>query len=147
MATEESLQLRATDLICFPWAIVEVKKNKEKIMPGAAYTKHNRKIARKNEASEQFCYCQAANASASALTMREELTVVANDPSELRDALVIFSFTCIGPSVKLWVTYRRKPVGSQYSSKYAQSLTAIRGKIATGNSPLPWCAYGQPRWS
>jgi len=109
-ATGDHLSLRSADLICFPWAIVEVKKNKENIMLGPKYTKHNMRIARDNEGSEQFCYCQAANASAAALTLRENLTAVAKDPFELRDALVIFSFTCVGPAIKLWATYRGKLV-------------------------------------
>ena len=43
--------------------------------------------------AEEFCYCQAANASAKALTMREMLAAQIVNPSQ--DALVIFSFTCI----------------------------------------------------
>lgn len=113
LARGEYVSPRATDLICFPWAIVEVKKNKENLMSGAEYIKQNRRFASQNRASEEFCYCQAANASAAALTLRENLTAVAKDPSELRDALVIFSFTCVGPTVKLWVTYRRKLVSLQ----------------------------------
>jgi hypothetical protein len=94
--------LSDADLMCFPWAIVEIKKGKEESILGT-----DRNVAQRNE---QFCYCQAANASAEALTLRENLAVAANDPSELHDGLVIFSITCVGPSVKLWITYRRKPV-------------------------------------
>jgi hypothetical protein len=78
--------LGAADLTCFPWAIVEVKTSPSK------------------SDAEEFCYCQAANASAKALTMREKLAACFVHPSQ--EALVIFSFTCIGPSVRLWVTYR-----------------------------------------
>jgi hypothetical protein len=83
---EKRKELGAADLMCFPWAIVEVKTSPCKT------------------AFKQFCYCQAANASAEALTMREKRAAQAEQPS--RDALLIFSFTCVGPSVRLWVTYR-----------------------------------------
>ena len=43
-------------------------------------------------------------ASAQALIMREDLAKRAHGPS--RQALVIFSFTCVGPNVRLWLTYR-----------------------------------------
>lgn len=76
----------AAELMCFPWAIVELKTTPWK----ADQT--------------EFCYCQAANASAQALIMREELAKKAHDPS--REALVIFSFTCVGPNIRLWLTYR-----------------------------------------
>ena len=80
--------LGAQHLICYPWAIVEAKKCKS------------------NKSDEIFCYCQAANASASALQLRERLARKSKDPSRAHDTLSIFAFTCVGPSVKLWVTYR-----------------------------------------
>jgi hypothetical protein len=73
---------------CFPWAIVEVK-------PDEAI-----------RSVETFCYCQAANASATAHAMREELMEYLDKDTEEQEALVIFSFTCIGPDVKFWLTYR-----------------------------------------
>ncbi|KAL6158385.1 hypothetical protein ACJBU6_02498 [Exserohilum turcicum] len=81
--------LNAADLMCFPWAVVEVK-------PAGA-----------NPGAINYCYCQVANASAAALIFREELLQSASkktDPNP--DALVIFSFTCIGLDVRLWFTYR-----------------------------------------
>jgi hypothetical protein len=77
----------ALDLVCFPWAIVEVKHG----------------TGRGDKA--KFCYCQAANGSAEALIMREKLAAKVDSPST--DALVIFSFTCVGPSVRLWLTFRQ----------------------------------------
>ncbi|KAF2710226.1 hypothetical protein K504DRAFT_405223 [Pleomassaria siparia CBS 279.74] len=94
--------LDATDLMCFPWAIVEVKRNKKRA--------DNKRIERENRTMEEFCYCQAANASAAALELREDLATKARDNRELSDSLIIFSITCVGPSVRLWVTYREKPV-------------------------------------
>ena len=92
--SNKSSDLGAADLICFPWAIVEVKTSKRTTKSGAKL----------DSSREMFCYCQAANASAAALTMREKLASQYSDPSH--EALVIFAFTCVGPTVKLWITYR-----------------------------------------
>ncbi|KAG9189076.1 hypothetical protein G6011_05944 [Alternaria panax] len=78
--------LGASDLACFPWSIVEVKPSTE------------------NDRTAEFCYCQAANGSAKALIMRERLADMIPEPNN--KALVIFSFTCVGPSVRLWLTFR-----------------------------------------
>ncbi|KAL1801647.1 hypothetical protein ACET3X_001989 [Alternaria dauci] len=71
-------KLGASDLACFPWAVIEVKRGTWK------------------DDSAEFCYCQAANGSAEALIIREELAAKVRDPSN--DALVIFSFTLLSPS-------------------------------------------------
>lgn len=87
LATKRNV-LGATDMMCFPWAVVETKKS----TPGIS--------------GETKCYCQAANASAQALVMREELAKKAKERSKTLEACVIFAYTCIGPSIKLWMTYR-----------------------------------------
>ena len=89
----------AADLTCFPWAVVEVKTSKWK------------------RDKSKFCYCQAANASAEALMMRERLAERVNEPS--KDALVIFSFTCVGPSVRFWLTFRH-PVSMKLTIQASQ---------------------------
>lgn len=86
-----SKPLGASDLACFPWAIVEVKTSTWNP---------------KNGDTAEFCYCQAANGSAEALIMREKLAKKIGDPNS--DALVLFSFTCVGPSVRLWLTFRNQ---------------------------------------
>jgi hypothetical protein len=100
--------LRDAHLICFPWAVVEVKK----LGDGGAV--------------ETFCYCQAANASAAALALREQLAQKSGAATKLHDALVIFAFTFVGPSIKLWVTYRA-PVSITIDSRLLaqKSLTKI----------------------
>ncbi|KAH3992844.1 hypothetical protein HBI56_198720 [Parastagonospora nodorum] len=97
--------LEAKDQMCFPWAVVEIKR-------GTAFHEQQagKAEARAHENRKRFCYCQAANASAAGLTLREDLAARANDTSELGDARVMFSFTCVGSAVKLWLTYREKPV-------------------------------------
>jgi hypothetical protein len=120
--------LEAKDLMCFPWAVVEIKRgtafhvqedNTYDEQHGAAdderqgtaldEQKAKEAEAKEHEKRKQFCYCQAANASAAGLTLREDLAARANDSSKLGDARVMFSFTCVGSAVKLWITYR-KPV-------------------------------------
>jgi hypothetical protein len=78
--------MAAPDLACFPWAIVEITRNTE------------------NRDSVDLCFCQAARDSAEALVMREELAERIQNPN--KDALVIFSFTCVGSSVRFWFTCR-----------------------------------------
>ncbi|KAF5853188.1 hypothetical protein GGP41_001754 [Bipolaris sorokiniana] len=81
-------QMRSLDLMCFPWAVVEVKS------------------AAVDVSTERMCYCQAANASAAALSLREKLLLASKKNEPNPEALVIFSFTCVGTHVKLWLTYR-----------------------------------------
>ncbi|KAI4942863.1 hypothetical protein J4E91_009783 [Alternaria rosae] len=81
---KEPEAMGATDLTCFPWAIVEVKTSKWK------------------RDESEFCYCQAANASTDALVMRERLAARVNEPSD--DALVIFSFTKNVEMRCIWAT-------------------------------------------
>jgi hypothetical protein len=89
-------KLKATDLLCFPWAVVE--------------TKHMLVSA----AEVEKCYCQAANASAAALSLRQELVTLAFGaiPETLSP---IIAFTCIGPRIKVWLTYRIEQDGNLIS--------------------------------
>jgi len=105
--------LEAKDLMCFPWAVVEIKRGTAFHVQGDNTDdeqKAKKAEARAHEKRKQFCYCQAANASAAGLTLREDLAARANDNSKLDDARVMFSFTCVGSAVKLWITYREKTV-------------------------------------
>lgn len=113
--------MRGPDLMCFPWAVVEVKSA---IVDGDP---------------ERMCYCQAANASAAALSLREKLLLASKKNEPNPEALVIFSFTCVGTHVKLWLTYRR-PVSCQgHTSHFALGLTYIRRKSLCD-------VYGQRHW-
>lgn len=82
-------KLKAPDLLCFPWAIVE--------------TKH----CLGSSGEVEKCYCQAANASADAFSLQEQLLTVAFDNTP-RTLSPIIAFTCIGPRIKVWLTYRWK---------------------------------------
>ena len=68
--------MSAADMMCFPWAIVEVKRIKNETSL-VGNTEQSKDAVKFNKKSEQVCYCQAANASYSALTMREELVAKA----------------------------------------------------------------------
>ena len=105
----------AKDLMCYPWAIVEVKRGTAEPAVDGEHER-NEAEARAHERRTQFCYCQAANASAAGLTLREHLAESAKDSSKLQNARVMFSFTCVGSAVRLWLTYREKPVRSIISS-------------------------------
>ncbi|KAF2279079.1 uncharacterized protein EI97DRAFT_227213 [Westerdykella ornata] len=115
--TKKNLQLGNADLLCFPWAIVEAKKNEPNM--------------KDHRAAGEFCYCQAANASAAALKLREDLMELAKDCPNTHDGLAIFAFTCVGPTVKLWVTHKIK-------SK-AETITLMRCIWAT-SLELTWGA-------
>lgn len=120
--------LSTKDLACFPWAIVEFKKQ----------------VQGSEVAPKERCYCQAANASAAALalqaqlsvkameatiekgryyqaadasaaspTLQAQLSAKAREEQKLRDdacsrLLPIISFTCVGPIVKVWLTYYKE---------------------------------------
>lgn len=79
--------LRTPDLICFPWAVVEFKRQNE---------------------HEVRCYCQAANASVAALELQADMFCkVFGD--EFPKVGPVVSFTCVGPIVKVWLTYFLEP--------------------------------------
>jgi hypothetical protein len=102
--------------MCFPWAIVQIKRGTVELAAGDEH-KGKDAEARAHGKRAQFWYCQAANASAAGLTLREHLAARTKDSSRLDDARVMFSFTCVGSAVKLWIAYRKKLVCPIISSK------------------------------
>lgn len=84
--------LNNSDLMCFPWAVVEIK--------------HPR--AEKSKIEE--CYCQAANGSAIALRMLGALFQKATG-SVPTDLAPIIAITCIGPELRVWLTYNARASG------------------------------------
>lgn len=102
------------DLMYFPWAIVEIKRGIEEPTDDSFL---NRKKARAHEKWTQYCYRQAANASAAAVSLREQLIEQERDRSDVRDAQTMFSLTCVGSTAKLWITYRKQPVSLRPSSR------------------------------
>jgi hypothetical protein len=79
------VKLLTPDLLCFPWAVVEAKHAQGKMT------------------DEEFCQCQLANATACAYDLQEKLIKPVDHSCPIDP---IIGFTCIGPRVKLWLTYR-----------------------------------------
>lgn len=78
--------LNKSDLMCFPWAVVENKQ------------------PRVEKSEVEKCYCQAANGSAIALRMLGRLFRKATGcvPADLPPIIAI---TCVGPELRVWLTY------------------------------------------
>ncbi len=112
------------DAACFPWAIVEHKRDINLTEPSV-----------QEESFQKTCYCQAANASAAALEMRARLYahVFDQDYSKLPP---IISFTCVGPIVRLWLTYY-----PEKDTNKRVSASSIRYCLRTNNCSK-WIVYG-----
>jgi hypothetical protein len=94
----EDMQSSAT--MCFPWAVVEVKKRP-----------HKQTHPQKQQVRDR-CYQQAANASASALDIMSRLFQEPSGP--LPDDLPpIIAFTCVGPELRLGKYRRQKGQGKR----------------------------------
>ena len=87
-------KLTYNDLICFPFAVVELKHG----MVGGSH--------------QEFCYCQAANGASAALSMLENLFQYTERKENYQHVPPVVAFTCIGPSIRLWIAYSvREPNG------------------------------------
>ncbi|KAJ8115029.1 hypothetical protein OPT61_g3241 [Boeremia exigua] len=84
----EKTEMSATDSSCFPWSVVEMKRNPTK-----------------DKASIERCYCQAANGAAAALDMHAQLYQRSGHELISRQPPVM-AFTCNGPIVKVWLAYQ-----------------------------------------
>jgi hypothetical protein len=81
-------------LLCFPWAVVELKKQ---------FATSKIKSAETSGPIEK-CYCQGANAAARALRMFEILSQYSDTANgEQIPPVVVLTF--IGPEFKLWIAY------------------------------------------
>lgn len=92
-------EMKTSDLMCFPWAVVEVK---------------HRTVA---ESKKDFCYQQAANASATALDIMTRL-FGEPDGQVPDDIPPIIAFTCIGPELRLWLMFWHKRDGRRTKVRY-----------------------------
>lgn len=90
ISTTAKTNLSSADRTCFPWAVVEMKRQATTL-----------------DASIEKCYCQAANAAAAALDMQRQLFSEFNDNTWSQPPPVI-AFTCIGSDVKVWLMYEDK---------------------------------------
>ncbi|MCJ1391944.1 hypothetical protein MMC18_004811 [Xylographa bjoerkii] len=76
-------------LLCFPWAIVELKP------PDSA------------KADVLYCYCQTANGASSSLTLLEQLTKHRGKAHAQEPIPPILSLSFIGSEVKVWLAYTK----------------------------------------
>ena len=83
----KKLNWSQSHLVCFPWAVVELNP---------VY------------AQDVFCYDQAANAASAALTIFDDLCKKATGVDSPGKSPVV-AFTCIGPSIRLWLAYSSPP--------------------------------------
>ncbi|KAI9714004.1 MAG: hypothetical protein M1820_000734 [Bogoriella megaspora] len=94
---------------CFPWAVVESKKN------------------RMNTA--EFCYCQAANAACAAVKLMENLIRSPESVHNVDKETIppVVAFTTVGPYVKVWLAYSKPGLGIESAStpKSAQEMKCI----------------------
>jgi hypothetical protein len=81
-----TFNLSQSHLICFPWAVVELKPVKV------------------HQSPIQFCYCQAANGASAALKLYENLSKHATGGNDNRIPPIV-AFTCIGPEIRVWLAY------------------------------------------
>jgi hypothetical protein len=97
----EKTTLRGLDRSCFPWAIVEMKRD-----------------AATSDESLERCCCQAANAAAAALELQAQLFDKLGEASPELPPVV--AFTCIGPIVKVWLAYQDQTLSSKKRCQVSQ---------------------------
>jgi hypothetical protein len=116
----------SSDRSCFPWAVVEMKKN----------------VSAPHDVAVERCYCQAANAAAAALDIQAQLFDKLNDNSSLRSPPVV-AFTCIGPVVKVWLAYQDKSriFGPTIQVRISQPHFYLKLTLRSA-----WCVSGPPRY-
>ena len=88
-----------SDCICFPWLVVEHKKDRVK---------------------EIFCYCQAANAGTAAVMMLETLCKYAEPRADHSHVPPVTTMTTAGKTARVWITYKTDSCND--STKYVRTL-------------------------
>jgi hypothetical protein len=73
-----------SDLICFPWALVEVQSGTE---------------------LAELCYCQAATGAHTALSMLRHLYQTKDIKPDIIPPVI--SFTCYGPEIRVWLSFSK----------------------------------------
>jgi hypothetical protein len=108
MKSPNNTFMSSSDLTCFPWAVVEFKKEAQAC----------------SVSPEDRCYCQAANASAAALDLRRLLFAnIFDDAVSILPPVI--AFTCVGHIVKVWLTYLAGPDGTGKQKRVCKSLILI----------------------
>lgn len=87
----ESQSLGRSDLICFPWALVEVQSATE---------------------PPELCYCRAANGAHTALSMLKHLYQPTWTETRVTVHTIppVVAFTCSGPEIRVWLSFLESKV-------------------------------------
>jgi hypothetical protein len=99
--------MNESELYCYPWLIVELKKDSSPIN------------------AQEYCYCQAANAVSAALKMFENAGRYAENKLEQQHVLPVVTMTAIGPEVRIWITY-----SFNQNREYPHSSGEIYGHVS-----------------
>lgn len=85
-------KIHQNQLVCFPWAVVEIKPANEQQNP------------------VHFCYCQAANGASTALALLETLykRALSTGVNHVERIPPIVTFTSIGPVIRVWLAFAEK---------------------------------------
>lgn len=75
-------------LVCYPFVIVDTKKN--------------------NQDESDFCYCQAANGCSASLSMLEAAKKYHGSRHSAQVIEPVVSFTFVGPEVKVWLAFTKE---------------------------------------
>ena len=97
-------------LVCFPFLLIEVKKN--------------------NPEESELCYCQAANNCGASLSLLEHLAIPWEQNS-VEEMLPVVAFTFVGPEAKMWLTFNHE------LSYTDQSKTKWRSNHVSSKSKKP----------
>ena len=84
-------RMRKNEYLCFPWAIVEAKRDGD------------------SKATATTCYCQAANGAAAALALQGSLK---KRLESVNDLYPVIAFTCVGAEIKTWLAYSEQCEGT-----------------------------------
>ncbi|KAF1359057.1 hypothetical protein EJ07DRAFT_156417 [Lizonia empirigonia] len=122
--------LSTPDLICFPWAVAEFK----------------RQIQGSQNESAVRCYCQAANASVAALELQAVMFLkVFGD--EFPKVGPIVSFTCVGPIVKVWLTYFLEPDSRGVRARQMVCIWSTSVRLTWGVATLRAIIMNMHTWA
>ncbi|OAX80536.1 hypothetical protein ACJ72_05125 [Emergomyces africanus] len=113
---DKTTTLSRDQLICFPWAVVELHPHQVSLDSG-----------------EQYSYSQAANGALAVLRLNEEISKWATGSYD--SAPPVVAFTCVGADIKVWLAYSEikdnMRLGHKMVCIWSSSLCLGWGVIAT----------------
>ena len=107
-------------LVCYPFLLIEVKKN--------------------NQKEKTLCYCQAANDCSASLSMLENLARPWKQHS-VKKVLPVVAFTFVGPKAKLWLAFTCEPSHTDTLEKESRPNHVRSSQTACDQTNLSYIAY------